>query len=142
MPAPKSVVSGSVVLRRGETPEDVTESVLPPGDPLHLPALLVSVGFAASSSAARRDIDSGAVRIDGAAVPKGRYDVFIVDNLMPDVHRRPEDIDSFLHHFNGTIDTGTKSSRASEKCFHSVVIIPAQCAVSQDKDLVSGSEVH
>jgi tyrosyl-tRNA synthetase len=42
---------------------------------VHLPALLTAAGMAASSSAARRLIDSGAVRIDGAPAPPGRYDV-------------------------------------------------------------------
>ncbi len=37
------------------------------GDPVHLPAVLVAAGLAASTSAARRDIDAGAVRIDGVA---------------------------------------------------------------------------
>jgi tyrosyl-tRNA synthetase len=60
--------------KRGETP-DAPEYAVPDGDPLHLPALLVAAGLAASSSAARRDIDAGAVRLDGVPVPAKRYDV-------------------------------------------------------------------
>lgn len=63
------------VFKRGEIPTDVPEHELPPGDPVHLPALLVAAGLAGSSSAARRDIDSGAVRIDGTPVAAKRYDV-------------------------------------------------------------------
>jgi tyrosyl-tRNA synthetase len=69
------------VFKRGEIPTDVPQHPLPDGDPIHLPALLVAAGLAASTSAARRDIDSGAVRIDGDAVPAGRYDVARVELL-------------------------------------------------------------
>jgi len=62
------------VFKRREVPQDVPEQPLPDGDPLHLPALLVGSGLSASTSAARRDIDSGAVRIDGEAVPPKAYD--------------------------------------------------------------------
>jgi tyrosyl-tRNA synthetase len=62
------------VFKRGEVPDDVPEVALPGNDPVHLPALLVDTGLAASSSAARRDIDGGAVRLDGAQVPAGQYD--------------------------------------------------------------------
>jgi tyrosyl-tRNA synthetase len=61
--------------KRGETPVDAPEYAVPDGDPLHLPALLVAAGLAASSSAARREIDAGAVRIDGVPVAAKRYDV-------------------------------------------------------------------
>lgn len=61
--------------KRREVPLDAPEYVLPDGDPLHLPALLVAAGLAASSSAARREIDAGAVRIDGVPVAAKRYDV-------------------------------------------------------------------
>jgi len=42
----------------------VPEYTLPDGDPVHLPAVLVGAGLAASTSGARRDIDGGAVRIE------------------------------------------------------------------------------
>jgi tyrosyl-tRNA synthetase len=63
------------VFKRGETPQDVPEAALPDGDPVHLPAVMVAAGLAASTSAARRDIDAGAVRIDGRTVPRGGYDL-------------------------------------------------------------------
>ena len=57
------------VFKRNEVPQDVPEYVARrAGDPVHLPALLVAAGLSASTSAARRDIDAGAVRIDGDAV--------------------------------------------------------------------------
>ena len=63
------------VFRRGEIPQDVPEHALPAGDPIHLPAALVAAGLAASTSAARRDIDAGAVKIDGTPVPGRTYDL-------------------------------------------------------------------
>ena len=41
---------------------------------VHLPALLTAAQLADSASAARRLIDAGAVRVDGAAVPARQYD--------------------------------------------------------------------
>jgi tyrosyl-tRNA synthetase len=67
------------VFKRREIPQDVPEFALPDGDPVHLPALLVAAGLAASTSAARREIDSGAVRIEGTAVPARGYDVARAD---------------------------------------------------------------
>jgi tyrosyl-tRNA synthetase len=63
------------VFRRGEVAADAPERVLAPGDPVHLPAALVAAGLAASTSAARRDIDAGAVRVDGVVVPARSYDL-------------------------------------------------------------------
>lgn len=42
---------------------------------VHLPALLVAAGLAGSTSDARRAIDAGSVKIDGAPHPAKRYDV-------------------------------------------------------------------
>ena len=55
------------VVREGEAPADVPEAVLPPGDPVHLPALLVEHFGVGSTSEARRLISQGAVKIDGRA---------------------------------------------------------------------------
>lgn len=63
------------IFKRRELPEDVPEFALPDGDPIHLPAVLVASGLAASNSAARRDIDAGAVRIDGSALAAKHYDL-------------------------------------------------------------------
>ena len=56
-------------------PDDSPQFALPAGDPLHLPALIVAAGLAPSSSAARRLIDDGAVRLDGVAVAARQYDL-------------------------------------------------------------------
>jgi tyrosyl-tRNA synthetase len=56
------------VVRRHEAPEDIPETPLPEGDPVHLPTLLVEQLGVQSTSEARRLIAQGGVRIDGAAV--------------------------------------------------------------------------
>jgi tyrosyl-tRNA synthetase len=56
------------VHRSRAVPDDVPERALPPGDPVHLPALLVGELGVPSSSEARRLIAGGAVRIDGEPV--------------------------------------------------------------------------
>ncbi len=63
------------IFKRGETPRDAPRYDLPPGDPIHLPALLVASGLADSTSKARRDIDAGAVRLSGSPVATGGYDL-------------------------------------------------------------------
>lgn len=63
------------VFKRGEVAADAPEQPLAAGDPVHLPAALVAAGLAASTSAARRDIDAGAVRVDGVVVEPRRYDL-------------------------------------------------------------------
>jgi tyrosyl-tRNA synthetase len=64
------------VVREGQAPDDVPETPLPEGDPIHLPALLASA-FGLSTSEARRLIGQGGVKVDGAVVteldvPRGR----------------------------------------------------------------------
>jgi tyrosyl-tRNA synthetase len=56
------------VVREGQAPEEVPEAPLPPGDPLHLPALLVDLLDVPSTSEARRLINQGGVRLDGEVV--------------------------------------------------------------------------
>jgi tyrosyl-tRNA synthetase len=56
------------VVRRHEAPDEVPEVVLPDGDPVHLPALLVASFGVASTSEARRLIGQGGVKLDGAAI--------------------------------------------------------------------------
>jgi tyrosyl-tRNA synthetase len=63
------------VHRQHELPAELPEHALPPGDPMHLPALLVELGFANSRGAARRLIDDGAVRLDGDRLPGREYDL-------------------------------------------------------------------
>ena len=63
------------VYRDHRAPDDLPEHPLSGTDLVHLPALLVELGFAPSSSAARRLLDQGGVRLDGVRVDRGRYDV-------------------------------------------------------------------
>ena len=63
------------VFKRGEQPDDLADHPLPAGDPLHLPALLVDSGMAESSSAARRLIVAGAVRVGGRVLAPTELDV-------------------------------------------------------------------
>jgi tyrosyl-tRNA synthetase len=60
------------VVREGQTPEDVPELSLPPGDPVHLPILLTELGVG-STSEARRLIAQGGVKVDGEVV--GELDI-------------------------------------------------------------------
>jgi tyrosyl-tRNA synthetase len=55
------------VVREGQAPDDVPASPLPPGDPVHLPAL-IAAAFGMSTSEARRLITQGGVRVDGEPV--------------------------------------------------------------------------
>jgi len=55
------------VVRHHEAPEDVPDVALPEGDPIHLPALLVSGLGVASTSEARRLIQQGGVKLNGQA---------------------------------------------------------------------------
>jgi tyrosyl-tRNA synthetase len=55
------------VVREGGSPEEVPEAELPPGDPVHLPALLAE-RFGLSTSEARRLIAQGGLKVDGEAV--------------------------------------------------------------------------
>lgn len=56
------------VFREHDVPVDLPEHALAEGETVHLPALLVELGFTPSRSAARRALDAGGVRIDGDAV--------------------------------------------------------------------------
>jgi tyrosyl-tRNA synthetase len=55
------------VVREGQAPEKVPEATLPPGEPVHLPAVLAEC-FGFSTSEARRLIAQGAVKVDGRIV--------------------------------------------------------------------------
>jgi tyrosyl-tRNA synthetase len=63
------------VFRDREVPGDLARFVVPDGNPVHLPALMVGAGLADGTSAARRLVDSGAVKIDGNTVERGEYDL-------------------------------------------------------------------
>ncbi len=55
------------VVRQGGAPEEITETSLPEGDPVHLPAALAAA-FGLSTSEARRLIAQGGVKLDGEVV--------------------------------------------------------------------------
>lgn len=55
------------VVREGQAPEDIPELPLPPGDPVHLPALLADA-FGLSTSEGRRLIGQGGAKLDGESV--------------------------------------------------------------------------
>jgi len=57
----------TLVVRERQAPEDVPEGQLPPGNPVHLPALLAD-RFGLSTSDARRLIAQGGVKVDGRVV--------------------------------------------------------------------------
>jgi tyrosyl-tRNA synthetase len=67
--------SFDATFKRGEAPADLTELSLPEQNPVHLPALMVDAGLAESSSAARRSIDAGSVRLDGQQIAARHYDL-------------------------------------------------------------------
>jgi tyrosyl-tRNA synthetase len=56
------------VVRRHEAPDEVPDVALPPGDPVHMPALLVEGFGVESTSAARRLLAQGGVKLDGEAL--------------------------------------------------------------------------
>jgi tyrosyl-tRNA synthetase len=56
------------VVREGKAPDEVPEALLPDGDPVHLPALLVEILAVGSTSEARRLISQGGVRLNGEPV--------------------------------------------------------------------------
>jgi tyrosyl-tRNA synthetase len=65
----------NAIFRDHQLPTDAPVFSTRLADPVHLPALLTAAGLADSSSAARRLIDAGAVRINGAPVARGSYEL-------------------------------------------------------------------
>ena len=66
------------VVREGQAPDDVPQHVLPEGDTVHLPALLVDLLGIPSRGEARRLIAQGGVKLDGqvvSAIDVGRADL-------------------------------------------------------------------
>jgi tyrosyl-tRNA synthetase len=71
------------VVREHQAPDDVPEADLPPGDPVHLPALLAEQLGVPSTSEARRLISQGGVKVDGEPVteldvPRSRLEGAVV----------------------------------------------------------------
>ncbi|MBI1758286.1 MAG: tyrosine--tRNA ligase [Actinobacteria bacterium] len=65
----------NALFRDHRVPQDLAEHRIGQVDPVHLPGLLVDLGFAPSTSAARRLLDQGAVRVGDRRVEPGRYDL-------------------------------------------------------------------
>lgn len=63
------------VFKRGEVPEDIPEVRLELPETVYLPGLLKDLGMVASAGEGRRQIDQGAVRIDGEAVAAATYEM-------------------------------------------------------------------
>jgi tyrosyl-tRNA synthetase len=63
------------VFKHHEAPSDVQVVVVQASDPVHLPALLKDLGLVSSRGEGRRLVDQGGVKIDGAPVAPGVYDV-------------------------------------------------------------------
>jgi tyrosyl-tRNA synthetase len=63
------------IFKDGAEIDDAPTFPLAVESPVHLPALMVATGLAASSSDARRSIDGGAVRLDGQRVQPRTYDI-------------------------------------------------------------------
>jgi len=63
------------VFKQHDIPEDVPDIVVPLAEEVHLPALLKELGLVGSNGEGRRMIDQGAVKIGGASVAAGTYDV-------------------------------------------------------------------
>ena len=66
--AAESEAAFDTVFRRHEAPVDLAELVLGSEDPVHLPALLQDLGWAASRGAARKLVQGGGVKLDGVPV--------------------------------------------------------------------------
>jgi tyrosyl-tRNA synthetase len=74
-----------------QIPEDIEECAVAKTDPVHLPALLKTMGLASGTSDARRLIDGGGLRIDGESVVPGTYDLAwdaVVDRVLQAGKRR------------------------------------------------------
>ncbi len=63
------------VFKRHEAPEEVEAHEIPASGVIYLPAEINASGMTSSGSEARRQIDSGAVRIDGEPVAAGAYEL-------------------------------------------------------------------
>ncbi len=65
----------NAVFRDHQLQTDAPEFATDLGGTVHLPALLVAAGLAATNSEARRAIDAGSVKIDGSQHPAKQYDL-------------------------------------------------------------------
>jgi tyrosyl-tRNA synthetase len=63
------------VFKRHEAPDDIPEVTVALDDTVYLPGLLKELGLVESASDGRRQIDHDAVKLDGAPVTAGTYEV-------------------------------------------------------------------
>jgi len=79
------------VFKDKQVPGDIEDHAVSMTDPVHLPALLRSVGLASGTADARRLIDGGGLRIDGEPIAPGTYDIAwsaVVDRVLQAGKRR------------------------------------------------------
>lgn len=67
-----------------------------------------------------------------AALTEALDNMFIVDNLMPHIDWRPENLQAFFHNINGPVHPGTKPARTGKECIHAG-IIPARLRTEGEK---------
>jgi tyrosyl-tRNA synthetase len=63
------------VFKRGEVPQDIVEFRIAMDESVYLPGLLKDLELVASTGEGRRQIDQGAVRVDGTPVASGTYEL-------------------------------------------------------------------
>jgi tyrosyl-tRNA synthetase len=90
------------VHRRRELPTEIAEAPLPPGDPVYLPGLLVAALGISSNSEARRLIEGGGVRLEGAPVSALELPRAELEGRVMQVGRR-----RFVRFVQGTGASGT-----------------------------------
>ncbi len=75
------------VVREGKAPDEVPATVLPDGDPVHLPAVLAGA-FGMSTSEARRLIGQGGVQVDGQTVSELDLPRNLLENALVQAGKR------------------------------------------------------
>jgi tyrosyl-tRNA synthetase len=90
------------VHRRRELPTEIAEAPLPPGDPVYLPGVLVAALGISSNSEARRLIEGGGVRLEGAPVTALELPRAELEGRVMQVGRR-----RFVRFVQGTGASGT-----------------------------------
>jgi len=63
------------VFKRGEVPADIAEVAIALSDPVYLPGLLKELGLVPSTGEGRRQIDQGAVKVEGEPIVAGTYEL-------------------------------------------------------------------
>lgn len=76
------------VFSERELPSEIEEIVLPAGEPVWAPRLLVLCNLAKSTSEAKRLISQGAVRVDGSRIRDSEEEIQLKDGMVVRVGRR------------------------------------------------------